>query len=78
MTNYFSAFHLRRIHRIAPIHYLMVGRFLTMSLGFPGAFLFIGAIPHWPFLLFVQNIGFAIPMAAPRFLEIFGIRQLLL
>jgi peptidoglycan/LPS O-acetylase OafA/YrhL len=63
--NYFSTFYRRRIYRIFPFYYLMVGLFLIGSFVLPAAFLFTGAIPRWPFLLFVQNIGFAIPLAAP-------------
>jgi len=63
--NYFRTFYLRRIHRIFPIYYLMIGLFLLGTIVFPTAFLFEGAMPRWPFLLFAQNIGFAIPLAAP-------------
>jgi len=57
---YYSTFYLRRIHRIFPLYYLMMLLFVVGSALFSRSFLFASQTPIWPFLFFVQNIGFGI------------------
>src|SRR5260370_30220392 len=63
---YYRTFYLRRIHRIFPLYYLMIGLFVVGNLLLPNAFLFASPIPAWPFLFFLQNIGFGFTHAHAR------------
>jgi peptidoglycan/LPS O-acetylase OafA/YrhL len=63
-TTYYSTFYLRRIHRIFPLYYLLISLLVLGSFLIPGSFLFASRMPTWPYLFFLQNMGFGITRGA--------------
>lgn len=62
---YFKAFYMRRICRIFPLYYLMLGAFFFLSslniTGNPGFdWLFRDALPFWSYTAYLQNIEMAV------------------
>ncbi|RYD24084.1 MAG: hypothetical protein EOP88_01470 [Verrucomicrobiaceae bacterium] len=60
-AGYFKTFYLRRTCRIFPLYFLIFGLFLvlsgtSLSQGPGGEWLFAGAMPHWSYATFTQNI----------------------
>ena len=60
-SNYFSVFYLRRVCRIFPLYYLVLGLFVCLSATAMGTFpafqrLLINTIPIWSYATFTQNI----------------------
>lgn len=60
-AGYFKVFYLRRTCRIFPLYFLLFGLFLllsgtSLSQGSGGEWLFAGAMPHWSYATFTQNI----------------------
>lgn len=66
-ANYFKAFYFRRIHRIFPVYYLLIGTFLIARFLFPTSDLFVSAMPAWAYILFAQNLfsPFLVTLGAP-------------
>jgi peptidoglycan/LPS O-acetylase OafA/YrhL len=54
--HYYSAFYARRIYRIFPIYYLMIGILAVGVWLFPRSPLFAGNIPLWVYPLYAQNL----------------------
>lgn len=54
--NYYSSFYARRIYRIFPVYYFMVGALIIGASLFPKSPLFTGQIPFWCFLVYAQNL----------------------
>ena len=58
--NYYSTFYIRRICRLFPLYYLMIGLYLLARTIHPtGEAGFLWGVPLWTFLVFVQNIPMA-------------------
>jgi peptidoglycan/LPS O-acetylase OafA/YrhL len=53
---YYSAFYARRIYRIFPIYYIMIGILAVGVTLFPQSRLFAGSIPLWVYPLYAQNL----------------------